>query len=188
MTRNSQTWVLTFLLANALLILPRVSAQQTEEDRPQPSKQVTPTAPVPSPILSAKRVFVSNAGSDLLSSKLFKRLGEPDRPYNQLYAAVKDWGRYDLVSSPADADLIFEIQVTFPVFSCGRFETCQVRQVELTILDPKTHFRLWSLVEEVEGGGLKSFEKGVNQGMDSLMADLKKLVAQPAAVADGAAR
>ncbi|HKF22076.1 MAG TPA: hypothetical protein VKE93_10930 [Candidatus Angelobacter sp.] len=188
MTRISQMWVLTLVLANALLILPRVSAQQTEEDKPQPSKQV-PTAPVPSPILRAKKVFISNLGSDLLSLELFRRLGEPDRPYNQFYAAVKDWGRYDLVSSPADADLIIEIQVTFPVISCGRLETCQLRQAQLTILDPKTHFTLWSLVESVEGGrNLKSFEKGVNQGMDSLMADLKRLVAQPAFVADGAAR
>jgi hypothetical protein len=181
-------WVLTLVLANALLILPRVSAQQTEEDKPQPSKQVMPTVPLPSPILNAKRAFISNAGLDLLTLEVFKHLGEPDRPYNQFYAAVKDWGRYDLVSSPADADLVFEIQITSQVTSCGRLETCGQHQVGLTILDAKTHFTLWNLVEPVEGSRQKSYEKGVSHGIDSLMADLKKLVAQPATVGDGTAR
>jgi hypothetical protein len=32
--------------------------------------------------------------------------------YNELYAALKPWGYFQLVDSPAQADLIFEIRST----------------------------------------------------------------------------
>jgi hypothetical protein len=71
------------------------------------------TAPVPPTLLSAKRVFISNAGAD---SGLFPHpfSGDPDRAYNEFYADVESWGRYQIVASPAQADLIFELQLTAP--------------------------------------------------------------------------
>ena len=33
--------------------------------------------------------------------------------YNEFYAAMKSWGRYELVSSPADADMVFEIRFAY---------------------------------------------------------------------------
>ena len=53
-------------------------------------------APVPSLLLSAKKVFISNAGAD---SGLFPHpfSGDPDRAYNEFYANVESWGRYQLV-------------------------------------------------------------------------------------------
>src|SRR5258708_604970 len=72
----------------------------------------SPASSVPSPqIAAAKSVFIMNAGSENRAEKaraLFT--GGPDRAYNQFYAAMKDWGRFRLVSSPAGADLIVEIQ------------------------------------------------------------------------------
>jgi hypothetical protein len=43
-----------------------------------------PLAPVPPPLLNAKKVFISNAGAD---SGLFPHpfSGDPDRPYNQFF-------------------------------------------------------------------------------------------------------
>ena len=38
--------------------------------------------------------------------------GGPDRAYNEFYAAMKTWGRYELVAAPRDADLVFEIRLT----------------------------------------------------------------------------
>jgi hypothetical protein len=67
---------------------------------------VTPaSAPVPSLLLNAKKVFISNAGAD---SGLFPHpfSGDPDRAYNQFYADVASWGRYQMVSTPGEADLV----------------------------------------------------------------------------------
>lgn len=74
--------------------------------RPQ-GKTVLP-APFPAQITSGKKAFVSNAGGD--TNRLFS--GEPRRLYDQFHAALKSWGRYELVGSPAEADLVLEIGFT----------------------------------------------------------------------------
>ena len=89
------------------VMLPQIAlvAQQT----------ATPVAvaPVPALLLDAKRVFISNARAD---SGLFPHpfTGDPDRAYNEFYAGVLSWGRYELVTSPAEADLVFEIRLMAP--------------------------------------------------------------------------
>ena len=132
-------------------------------------------APVPAQIPASNKVFVSNAGLDAASAAAFKRAGDPDRPYNQFYAAMKSWGRYELVAAPGDADLILEIRFTAPAKPCGD-AACYMPQWGLAILDAKTHFTLWTLSEPVHGAFRRaSWDKNVNQGMTSLMNDLKKL-------------
>jgi hypothetical protein len=64
-----------------------------------------PAAPVPSTILTAKNVFIANATGELALPP-----GDPDLTYNEFYAAMKSWGRYELVISPADADMVLQIQ------------------------------------------------------------------------------
>jgi hypothetical protein len=71
-----------------------------------------PSAPVPAQILSAKKVFIANGGGDESRFESPQYTGGPDRLCNEFYAAMKSWGRYELVSSPAQADLIFEISLT----------------------------------------------------------------------------
>ena len=73
-----------------------------------------PAAPAPVPIFSAKKVFVSNATGEIRLP-----LGNPDLAYDEFYAAMKSWGRYEIVSSPADADLVFEIRYTFVIGPTG---------------------------------------------------------------------
>src|SRR5262249_58085013 len=72
----------------------------------------TQKAPIPAQILSAKKVFIANAGGDESRFDAPGYTGGPDRFYNEFYAGAKSWGRYELVSTPAEADLIFEIQLT----------------------------------------------------------------------------
>jgi hypothetical protein len=76
-----------------------------------PKSGPVPSAPVPSLILSAKKIFVANAGGD---ESVFdpQYSGGPDRLYDEFYAAAKSWGRYELTSSPEDAGLVFEIGLT----------------------------------------------------------------------------
>jgi hypothetical protein len=134
-----------------------------------------PPAPVPPQIVAAKRAFISNAGIDAQSLATFKRAGEPDEPYNEFYAAAKSWGRYELVSSPADADLIFQIRFTAPLFGCGNIDS-YAPQLAMTILDAKTHFVLWSLSAPVQGAFKKdTWDKNFAKGIASIMDDLKRL-------------
>jgi len=154
----------------ALAAIPALNAQQNK---------ATPSAPVPVGIITGKRVFISNAGVDGTSLAAFKKTGGANQPYNEFYAAVKNWGRYELVGAPADADLVFEIRFAAPLVAVGNVNTYGP-ELELAILDSKTHFRLWTFTEPVEGAVLKAtWNKNFSQGVGSLMADVKKLVTEP---------
>ena len=94
---------------------------------------------------------------------------------------MESWGRDELVAAPADADLVFEIRFTAPL-TCSS-GSGYVPQLDLAILDAKTHFLLWTFTELVEGAFKKAtWERNFSQGMASLMADIKKLTVQPGAV------
>ena len=149
----------------AVILAPILSAQTKDAS----------AAPVPAQIASAKKVFISNAGVDAISLSAFEHLGEPNKPYNQFYAAMKNWGHYDLVSSPSDADLVFEIRFDAPLTGSDKLNT-YAPQYNVTILDVKTHFILWSLAEPVGGALRKSaFLKNLDQGVGKLMDKLQKL-------------
>ena len=112
-----------------------ISALQAQQN----AKNSVPAAPIPAQILTAKKVFISNEGGDsniTLDDAVYG--AGPEDSYNQFYAAMKDWGRYELVSAPADADLVFTIRFTMPT---GR--QWADPQVRVVILDPKTHVALW---------------------------------------------
>jgi hypothetical protein len=77
------------------------------------SDGATPAGPLPSAIFTAKKVFISNAGAD---GGLFPHpfSGGQDRGYNQFYAAMRTWGRYELVNGPDEADVVLELQLVGP--------------------------------------------------------------------------
>ena len=146
----------------------------------QPTTEV-PAAPVPAQILTARKVFLSNAGVDGVALDAFRRLGENYQPYNQFYAAMKNWGHYELVNAPADADLVFEIHFGAPMSETGKL-TSFAPQYVVTILDAKTHFKLWTLAEPVEGAfRKKTFIRNLDQTMNRVIDDLKKLTGEPLA-------
>src|SRR5436190_1138858 len=91
-----------FLLSAALVAIPMVRAADPR-----------PAGPVPAAVRTARKIFISHGGSD---SVLFPHpfSGTPDRPYHQFYSIVQGWGRYDLVSDPSEADLVFELSLTTP--------------------------------------------------------------------------
>jgi len=98
------------------------------------------TAPVPSQIMAAKKVFISNAGANGPALYFFKRTGDLQPHYDLFYLAMKNWGQYELVSAPADADLVLEIRVAVGSPNCGDDDGCN--QLTLAMLDTKTHFML----------------------------------------------
>jgi hypothetical protein len=115
------------------------------------TKQVPP-APLPAQISTAKKIFIANAGGDDpgISESFFNR--DVDRAYNQFYAAMKSAGRYELVGSPAEADLLFEIRflVQPSVFKGDALGPTYDPQFRLEIRDPKTNALLWGFTEHME--------------------------------------
>ena len=138
----------------------------------------TPAAPVPTQIPRAKTAFIFNAGEETYFQlpKDARYTGGPNRTYNQFYAAMKSWGRYELVSAPAEADIVFEIG-----FTDRNQGPMLVSQMKLVVLDPKTHVGLWTFTKYVEPAGMaKNREKNYNLAMDALVDELKTLSQAPA--------
>jgi hypothetical protein len=130
-------------------------------------------APIPTQITAAKKVFVSNAGTLRNNvTKLSPYDGGPNRSYEEFYAGLKDWGRYELVPSPREADLVLEI-------SFDENTAC----IGLLLLDPQTHITLWNLNQYVEPALLqKNSDRNFDAAIDVLLGQLKSLVT-PASVA-----
>lgn len=143
--------------------------------------KATPPAPIPSQILSAKNIFISNGGgaSDPYTGRYGDFSGGPDRAYNEFYAALKTFPKYALASAPADADLVFEISFTeFPVLAeAGKGSvTVADARFRLVIVDPKAHVTLWTITEYVGGALLEgNREKNFDQAMGRIVADLQAL-------------
>jgi hypothetical protein len=154
--------------------------------RAQQTKTVLP-APLPAQITSGKKVFISNAGGD--TNGLYS--GEPRRLYDQFYAALKNWGRYELVGSPAEADLVFEIGFTNPFVgedvSGGHGASVSSRsfndpQFRLVMLDPGTRVILWAFTEHIEHALLQgNRDKNFDQSLNFLVNDLRNVAGQPVA-------
>ena len=140
-------------------------------------------APLPAPIVKAKKVFIANAGVDALIAALDQGKSTVDRYYVQFYAAMRDWGHYQLVDSPSDADLVLEIYASSPVTSVSNGAARLQPQLSVSILDAKTHFLLWRVTESLEAGHPKMF--GGVEGSDKLdgaaagLIRRLKLLAQP---------
>ena len=151
----------SFMLAS-LLLLPNLVTAKT-------SKPTPPPAHIPAQILSAKTAFISYAGVDnpYFNSRVPKFTGgDPYGIYNQFYDAINKWGQYQLVSTPADADVILEISAIYtPGISTPIFR--------LRILDPKTTVTLWSFYEEL-GFSPQGWDKTLTQIMQDV-----QLVATP---------
>jgi hypothetical protein len=154
-------------------LLPGASAQQPKGSVP---------APIPPQIAAAHRVFVSNAGGESFEAVIGQTVfnGGPDRPYDQFYAAMKDWGRFELVSSPADADIVFE--VSWALTDTG-LRLPVLGQLRLVVVDPKTHITLWTFTQYVRGAVLLgNRDKNFDQAMTTVVNHLK-LLALPSATA-----
>jgi len=143
-------------------------------------------APIPAQILAAKKIFVANAGGDEWAYTEGP-FGGPDRAYNQLFSALKAWGRCELVSAPADADLTFEIQFTVPavehqLFREGLGATEVVPfdpQFRLVIRDARTNALLWGITEHIQWAVLQeNREKNFDQAMAKIVDEVRALAGQ----------
>jgi len=107
--RRSLSLLSTFLV---LLLCPPANARQTQLLPPPPPPPPAPQQPASPQVIArvtaAKTIFLSNAGgNDYFNGEI---PGGPNVSYNQLYASLQQWGYFQLVDSPAHADLIFQIR------------------------------------------------------------------------------
>lgn len=165
---NLRAWYLPLF---ALLITQAIYAQQ--------ANPASDSAPVPPAIAGAKRVFISNAGEDnpivgmLPRSKLFS--GGQDRCYSEFYRGIQALNRYELVPGPADAEVVFEINLTaWPVQELGR----DAAVLRLNVLDPKTRIILWAFYERLpQRANLKRNEdKDLSDAIERIVSDLKSII------------
>lgn len=186
-------------LAILLLATPILRAQQVDTVKPEADKAkkaVLPQAPVPAQIVTGKKVFVAYGGGES-NFRPGGYSGDVDRTYDQFYAALKSWGHYELVSAPAEAELVFEVSFVNPLIgtrvSSGggttavNSESQRDPQLKLVIIDLKTHVVLWALTQHVEfGWRQESRDKNFDQAMAALVNDVARLAGTPPAFAAAA--
>jgi hypothetical protein len=166
------TW---FRLSAYLGLVAVFSGVMTIAQQPAPLA----VAPVPPQLLNAKTVFISNAGAD---SGLFPHpfTGDPDRAYNEFYAGVESWGRYELVATPAEADLVFEVQLTAPSGPSNadksKGASDPLPMLRLVIYDRRTHYVLWALTESIASANMqKTHDHNFDEAVANLVLDAGRL-------------
>jgi hypothetical protein len=124
---------------------------------PTPAIPGTPVpslnAPVPAQIASSHSIFLSNLGADTSFPV------DSTQVYNDIYKALQTWDHYQLVRSPDQADLIFQLREvsTLSTYSDsdGNIFTNNSPAFQLTIVDPKTKVTLWTITSPVTLVGSK---------------------------------
>ncbi len=163
------------LCARVLLALCLLATLAPNAASQAASSAETPVAPMPAQLTNARRVFLANGSGDS-DPAIAKYTGGPDGMYNQLYADIKGLGRYDLAPSPSEADVVLELQITYPVFQ----HSFMYPKFRLEVRDPKTNVLLWTYTEVVNGAFLaKNGRKNVAAALARLTDDLKKSSSNP---------
>jgi hypothetical protein len=164
--------VLTVLsLAIVCLCTPRLDGQDTN----------ALSAPIPTQLRTAKKIFIANGGVDAIASRWLD--GDDDRLYNLVFNSAKSSGRYELVLAPADADLVWDVQFAVPTTASGTEKAGTspdfYPQLRLTIMDPKTHIVLWTVTTGVEKAfRQKTLDKNIETAVGTLMNKLTTVCAR----------
>ena len=139
------------------------------------AEQESTSAPIPAQIKTAKTIFISNANDDCY----YAGTGcVRDVFYDEFYAAMKNWGRYQIVASPADADLVFELGSGVVFIPSPRDAGAAVHAYyRLGILDPKTRVALWAFNEHADDAIFEENRiKNSARARAKIISDLKALV------------
>jgi hypothetical protein len=138
----------------------------------------TPDAPIPPQILAAKKVFIANAGGDEMAPDDPIFTGGPARAYNEFYSAVKSWGRFEIVNSPSQADLLLEIRQEVQMVSLGgKAGDSATPLFHLNIRDPKTNSPLWGFhFHAAFATGQANSDRNFDSAIGHLLIDLQMLL------------
>ncbi|MGA8940699.1 MAG: hypothetical protein WB439_16170 [Acidobacteriaceae bacterium] len=123
------------------------------------------SAPVPAPILQAKKAFISFELGDVSSFPGIYS-GGPERAYSEFYRGMQQWGRYQLVDDPKDADVIFAIRYV----DSGPY-------LRLQIESPQSGISLWGFAEQINGAmRKKNRDAAFSQTVAQVIRDVEQLV------------
>ncbi len=140
---NSVRSICWFVVAFGLLSAGLLPAQNSS----------APAAPVPAELQSARKIFVSNGGAD---SGLFPHpfSGDSNRGYNELFAALRGLGQFELVASPGQADLVLELRLVAPYGPTNQNKqngtADPLPMFRLVVYDRPTHYVLWTFTDSID--------------------------------------
>jgi len=143
--------------------------------------QSAPSAmpPVPAELLSAKKIFVSNAGAD---SGLFPHpfSGDSSRGYVELFAALHGLGQYELVSSPTQADLVLELRLVAPngpKDANKQYGSADpVPMFRLVVYDRPSHYVLWTFTDSIDiAFKQQTHDRNFDESISTLVAEFQAL-------------
>jgi hypothetical protein len=144
-----------------------------------------PSAPIPAELLSARKIFISNAGAD---SGLFPHpfSGDPNRGYNELFAGLHALAQFELVSSPAQADLVLELRLVAPYGPSSPNKqngaADPLPMFRLVAYDRPSHYVLWTFTSTVEVAlKQQTHDRNFDEAISNLVADFQALTRAPRA-------
>jgi hypothetical protein len=142
-------------------------------------KKEVPPAPLPGIVQQAKTVFLTNGGGSPIA-------------FDELYAQMKQWSRFQLASSPEQADIVIELKYFVEdhgthVWSSTNTYTNQTQvysaqvvdpQLVLSIYEPKSGSLLWSATDHRKLARLSSNRtKETINSADRLVRELQDRIA-----------
>lgn len=154
------------VFTGALALCSLVCAAQTPVPPP-------PTAPIPTALATAQKLFIGNAGDQENADCL--------RAYNDFYQSISALPRYQLVLDPNAADLVLELhyEIDLGQSIASNNSRSAVRQFRLVIEDPHTRVILWSLTERTNYAVFqKNRDKNLDETVAKLAADFSSLAAE----------
>ncbi len=150
-----------------------------------PPAPQAPTGALPARIASARTVLLTNVG-------ISARLGlDPNQLYNDIHSRLQQWGYYQLVSNPQEADLIFQLDEIDPRngenVTPGTDLYNRTPYFRVLILDAKTGIALWTVTAPIYITGKKTYAQWMDISEQGLITRLKALAQQPVSPAEQAA-
>jgi len=138
--------IVTLLLMSAMA---HAQAQNQAED----AKDTKPFVPPAARLQAAKTAYLKNGGGSEI-------------PYNVIESGLEGWGRFTLVDSPAQADIVIQVDspeedtgtsVSSSADANGHSSTASSRNItvdiiKITVFDARTHLPLWTANERPKGG------------------------------------
>jgi hypothetical protein len=141
-----------FLPILALLLATRIAFAQTQNEAIE-QKDAKPYVTASARLMGAKTAYVKDGGGSEI-------------PFNVIESGLEGWGRFTLVDSPQQADIIIEVEspeedtgtsVSSSTDAGGHSSTTSSRDITVAIIkvivyDARTHLPLWTANERPKGG------------------------------------
>lgn len=143
----------------------------------RPPAPEVPIGPVTARIASAHNIVLTNVG-------ITPRLGlDANLLYNDIHSRLQQWGYYQLVSNPQDADLIFQLDEIDPRNGGNVTPATDIYNrtpsFRIVILDAKSGIALWTVTAPIYITGKKTYARWIDVSEQNLITRLKALAQQP---------